>query len=244
MGGTFKDKGLVIREYKAGERDKRLTLLMADRGKVTVFAKGAQGTAGKTHAAAQLFAFSDFVIYEGTGFLTVAQASVLENFYGVRGSLDRLACASHAVELSDMVMLPGVACRDELILLYLALARIADGTCSDPLLAALAFELKFYQLEGLAPRTDGCAGCGGKPADVALFTAQGLLCPACAYNSEEAVRLSQAVVYAMNYILNANFQDIFKFSLTERGTGQLSAALGLYRRSVLEAPPKSLDILE
>jgi DNA repair protein RecO (recombination protein O) len=152
VAGTFKDKGLVIKEYPAGERDKRLTLLLFDRGRVTLFAKGACGPKSKFHACSQVFAFSDLVFYEGAGFLSVAQCELNNNFFGLREDFERLCLAGHALEMAERMILPGMSCQNELRLIYLTLSRLMDMDYP-PRLVAAVFELKFLQLGGFIDKT-------------------------------------------------------------------------------------------
>ena len=214
VAGTFKDKGLVIRDFPAGERDKRLTLLLFDRGRTTVFAKGAGNPKSKFHSCAQVFAFSEFLFFEGPGFLTISQCELTENFFGVRRDFERLCLASHVLEMADRMILPGMPCQNELRLIYMALTKLAVSDIP-PRLAAAIFEFKFLQMEGFL----------GSPKDL------------------PDVSLSSAAAYAISYILESDLKDIFLFTLSAGATKELWSALDLFRREILDSPPKSLELL-
>ena len=57
-------KGLVIRETAVGEKDKLLTVLTHDLGIITVSAKGIRSVKNPNIASAQLFCYSNFVLYK------------------------------------------------------------------------------------------------------------------------------------------------------------------------------------
>ncbi|MCL2702985.1 MAG: DNA repair protein RecO [Defluviitaleaceae bacterium] len=212
MAGTFKDKGLVIKEWAAGENDKRLLLLLFERGRTAVFARGAGKPKSKFHACAQTFAFGEYLFYEGAGFLSVAQCELMQNFYGVRRDFDRLCLASHVLEMAERMILPGMPCQNELRLIYLALQRLSE-TDYPPRLAAVVFELKFLQMEGFCDR----------------------LLP--------GITLSAQAGKAVEWVLESGLKDIFSFNLPEKTVLELSGALDMFRRGILDSPPRSINLL-
>ena len=213
MAGTFKDKGLVIKEYPAGEKDKRLLLLLFDRGRQTAYARGAGNPNSKFHACAQTFAFSEFVFYEGAGFLSVTQCEIHKNFYGLREDFERFCLAGHVLEMADRMIMPGISCQNELRLIYLSLMKLSQPDYP-PRLAAAVFELKFLQLGGFCDKT------------------------------LPDITLSGAAAKAVSWVLEKDIKDIFSFKLGELALGELAAGLDVFRRGVLDSPPKCLELLD
>ena len=84
---------LVIREADYGENDKLLTLLTAERGRLTVCVKGGKSLKNKNLASSQLLCYSEFTVKERKGFYTLSEAALIEQFFGLRGDLDRFAAA-------------------------------------------------------------------------------------------------------------------------------------------------------
>ena len=244
MAGIFKDKGLVIREYPAGESDKRLTLLLFERGRVNVFAKGAAGPKSKFHQSAALFAFSDFVIYQGANFMSLNQANLVTNFYGLQRDFEKLCLASHVLELADMMILPEMPCQNELRLIYLTLSKLAK-TDYPSRLAAVVFEFKFMQMAGFYPVTGRCFGCSksiSNFSDGCYFTNTGLACENCAKDLPKT-KISAPAAQALTWILAAETQNLFALNLAPGPTMELAKALDLFRRQVLDKAPKSLELL-
>ena len=240
VAGTFKDKGLVIREHPAGERDKRLTLILLGRGRATVFAKGAGSPKSKFHACAQIFAFSDFVFYEGAGYLSVSQCELVQNFFGVRRDFERLCLASHVLELADKMILPDQPCHRELRIIYQTLLKLS-GEEYPPRLAAAVFEFKLFQIGGFSPVTGRCFSCNKGMEKGGFFTYSGMVCENCV--KDPVTNLSAAAAKALAYILESEPKDLFSFTLAPGPTAELWQALDLFRRQILDSPPKSLEML-
>ena len=95
-----KVKGIVIREVTYKDNDKIITILTDTLGKVSVIAKGAKKTNSPYLASSQYLVYSEFVLYQNTGYYYLNSASVINTFYNVRVDLDKLQIA---FELTKMI---------------------------------------------------------------------------------------------------------------------------------------------
>lgn len=85
-----KTYGLVLSEANSGDYDKVITILTADMGKITAFAKGARRPKSTLLAPTQVFSFSNFVLYEGSTMYYINSASIVDMFYDLRFSYSKM----------------------------------------------------------------------------------------------------------------------------------------------------------
>ena len=166
-----------MKEYEVGESDKRLLLLCKERGRVLIRARGARKPRSKFMAAAQIFTYSDFVLAEGRGFVSLAQADVIENFYDLRTDYDRLCAAYEIVDVCEKTVHENENCDDLLLLVLKSLSNLSRGKFQPRQIFAV-FMLRFFDVSGLRPHTDECAVCKKIVAREIFWGGEGVLCAA------------------------------------------------------------------
>ncbi|MCL2352105.1 MAG: DNA repair protein RecO [Firmicutes bacterium] len=248
---VIKARGVVIREQDTGEAGKVLTLLLKERGKATVSARGARRQNSKIMAGAQLFTYSDFVFFQKGDFLSLTQADVIESFYGLREDYDRFCAGACLLELCDLAILENAPCDDVLWLLLKTLLALSRGKISTDY-AARAFEFKFLAYMGIAPDFDSCAYCGGKinqtdgdgasptaANGAVLFGGGGTVCAKCAASGAGAedikrlMRLSREAVETAKQFSAAPVEKLFAFREPPPDwvLAQLERAAGIFLRT-------------
>lgn len=93
-----KVNALMLRAADYGENDKILTLLTAERGRITAGIKGVKKGGAKLKFAAQPFCFAEYVLAERGGRYTVVQASECESFYELRSDVNKYYAACSVCE--------------------------------------------------------------------------------------------------------------------------------------------------
>ena len=199
----IKLRGLVIRQEDAGESDKRLTLLCKGVGRVSVYARGARRPKSKFIATCQLFAYADFVVVQGRGFYSLAEATLISNFFDV-ADYERLQVASAIVEICEKSLWDSENVDPILLLALRSLDRMAKGRFS-PLYTLAVFLLRFFVLYGLAPIMNRCVACETTDfTEGYFFSAEGLLCKA---HENGNLRITKEAAIAAEQYLAMNDTD-------------------------------------
>lgn len=217
---------LVIRECDYAENDKLLTLLTAEKGKITVCAKGAKSIRNKDMACSQLLCYSEFTVKERGGYYTLSEASLIEQFFGLRSSLERNAAAVYIADVAGEVCVEN---NDESRMLSLTLNTLymLSETDRNVDFIKAVFELRCASVSGFCPELSGCTVCGRKDAPrLYLDVMDGsLICGDCFGADDEEISrgdvaaakiilpLSSGLLEAMRYVVSCPPKKIFSFSL-------------------------------
>lgn len=221
--GTTKIRGIVIKERITGEANKQIVVLAKEHGKMLLGAKGAKNLKSKLLAGTQLFAYCDFLVYEGKGFLSISQAELIESFYPLRLDLLKLSYAVYLLELIEKTIPEGIE-SDEVLLLLLRTLSILSKSNFDIRLAVCIFELKYMQFIGFMPEIENCCRCGKERTFPIIFhsASGGVLCKECAKKAgEKAEQLLPGTFQAMEYILNTEEKALFRFQVSEEVLKQM-----------------------
>ena len=157
-------QGIVLREVNYKESDKILTVLTRDLGKLTVKARACRRKNSPLAAASQLLVYSELTLFEYRDYWSMDQGDSLEQFWGVRQDVEKLALGSYFAEVMETVAEEG---RPDPALLSLILNSLyALDKLSKPLpLVKAAYELKLLSpLRPLPGRRRGrCVHAPGRP---------------------------------------------------------------------------------
>lgn len=149
--------GLMLKAVDYKENDKILTLLTAERGKISAGIKGVKKAGAKLKFAAQPFCFAEYTLAERNGKYTVINASECESFYDLRTDINKFYAASAAVETAGALTFEGDDCGEIFTELIKALSDMCSGGESSALIAFLLFELS---QAGYAISAENCVFCG------------------------------------------------------------------------------------
>lgn len=192
-------RGIIIRENFSGEADKFLTIFAKDKGKISVFAKGARNTKSKFLASSSLFTYGDFIVRTATKTPTLLSADVIESFYNIRNDLSATAFASYFVEFVDKAFIDNMPDNNALLLLMKALQKLSKDN-SKPRVTGLIFQIRLLDILGYKPD-------------------EGEIKP---------YSLNQTSIYAMKYILSADLNSAFSVNIDIEYIKELEAFLEKY----------------
>jgi len=223
-------RAVVLRTTDYGESDRVVTLLSAERGKLSAFARGARASRRRFGGALEPFTLLSAELRErpGAELFTLESVAVEQGFGGIRGDLARIACAGYACDLARALVRDHQPHPDLFVLLVDALARLDAAPASPALLRA--FEISALRAAGLEPRLDGCARCGSQlpapPERLVLGLDEGgLLCASCAPQAARARRCSQETAEALRALAAGGLA----------AAGPLAGAVGAEARDLLGA---------
>lgn len=222
---------LVLRERKLDEQDRLLTLLSAEQGIITAYAKGAGRMKGSMAGATELLCYSHFVLFRNRErcFADRAEANTL--FFGIRGNLEKLTLATYFAQLCCELIPENEPAAEELRLMLNTLYYLEQDKLP-PLQLKAILELRLLTLTGYMPDLIACRECGGLPEDGAvLFDPMGgsVCCPACApQGAVGPIPLPPGVFAAMRHIIYCDFEKLFGFKLGEENLPLLADAVERY----------------
>lgn len=244
MSNTVMVTGMVLSSMPVGDYDKRLTLLTKERGKLTVFAKGARRPNSHLMAAATPFVFGSFQLNESRNSYHLQYASVRSYFTELARSQPEIYYGFYFLELADYY---GQENADEggmLNLLYLTLKALMNPKIDNRLIRR-AFELRTLVVQGEYPQVGACVLCGAKEGLSAFsWRKHGMLCRDCAPEAPDAQSMEAAAVYAMQYIVFAPLRKLYSFAVKPKIQAQLDQAVGDLMRQTLDRRMKSQEILD
>ena len=251
----FEIKGLVLRETPVGDNAAYIDVLTAERGRISVFARGVRSYRSKNRGATLPLCFSEFTLdRQKPDFTVLCEAKTVES-YGVENDLECSALGMYVLEILREFALPDTP-QEALLRLGLNTLYAVRGRRYPLPLVKAAFELRVMADEGYAPELSGCADCGRDDTDdMYLDIMNGALrCAACldkhpadaAHAPSEGtatilVPVSRGTVAAMRYVVGAPAARIFSFKLEERCVPELDVASEKYVVNHLERSFPTLD---
>ena len=263
-------KGVVLRETETRDADKILTLLTAERGKLSVIARGVCRKGCKFAACAQPLAYSEWTLYKKGDWYYAnlnpvpdCKASLEEELRRIRESacvhvhpygaisvgqkgeqladLDAMALGFYLAELTEAVTTEDAPHQG--LLSHLLNGLYAVSVLRKPLpLVKAAFEIKLLCLAGYEPLADACAYCGCPDPQQPYFDVlQGVLrCGTCG-EGRRGFPLCRDSLAALRHIVYGDPKRLYSFTLGPEAQKRLSAAAEAFVSAQLERGFRTLD---
>lgn len=176
-----KATGIVLNKRDLRETSIILEIYTKEFGKINGVLKGIRTDAKKFASNLEPFSLNEIIFYRkiNSHLHLVSQADKIENFTGIRQSIERTTAASFMIELINSVM----QLEDKNEEIYsLALSSLKElETNYNPEKIATIFKIKMLNLSGFKPHFDSCVTCADKIMGQSKFSLSlgGLLCPRC-----------------------------------------------------------------
>lgn len=221
---------MVLSSQPSGDYDRRLVLLTGERGKITVFAKGARRPASAFSACTQGFTFGIFTLFEGREAYNLKSVEKPRFFEELRDEPEGTCYGMYFCELASYFSREGMEETALMKLLYLSLSALAKNVIDRRLVRAV-FELRSIAISGEAMVTEGTFYSGRR---------NGLRAEA----GEDAVEVTEAVLETVRFINKAPLKQLYTFAIPEETLTQLCKISSDYRSRRVDRKIKSLEVLD
>ena len=226
--------GIGIRTRDMGDKNRYLSVLTAEAGRITLLSNGSHSIHSRQMADSQLYSYANFEYYRKGSARILKGGSVLRNFYSLSTDINRMNLAAYLCELTEELTDEGVEASEMLRLLLNSLYAIGEEIRPQEQIKG-AFELRAAALSGYAPDLSGCARCGKSESDPFYLDVMNgaLLCTDCRGKANALPRdavyaedlrqaeilslLSPAVCRAARYCIEAPLERLLSFELKEAG---------------------------
>ena len=229
----IKTKGVVLSEVNYSETDKILTILTYNLGKISCIAKGARRIQSRFLASSQLFAFSDFLIFKGSGdAYYINSAELIESFYSLRTDFDKIQCAMECAKFTKENILENEVSINiiKLVLNTFYILTVEDKNIE---LIKNIFFIKMCCYLGYVPNFSKCTNCGKTEKLVAFsIKSRGIKCDECAEHKD--LTLKEGTIAAIRYIVRSDTKNIFSFNVTEEILKEIEIFRKIYIEMVKE----------
>lgn len=99
--GVIEATGMVLRVMPIGERDRRVSLLTAEQGKLSFFARGAGKPGSPFMGVTRPFVYGKFWLFQGRDSYTLESAEAENYFEGLTADVESTCYAAYFLELAD-----------------------------------------------------------------------------------------------------------------------------------------------
>ena len=243
MGQTILLNGMVLSAMPIGDYDKRLVVLTRERGKITVFARGARRPNSSLLASTNPFAFGEFELFEGKTAYNACRINVKNYFRELTEDIETAYYGFYFLELADYYAVENVEAKDMCNLLYASLRALTKPVFQNRLVRRV-YELRMLVIAGEYPNLFSCVSCGAKEG-LHMFHAKGggVLCRACGA-LHGGIPVDASTLYTMQYIVSSPVERLYSFQVTEEVLGRLEWVMNEYMSCYIDRKFHSLELLD
>lgn len=232
--------GLVLREMKSGDNDRRILILTADEGKMWITAKGARSVRSKVASVCRIFTYANLELYEKNGAKWLSGGVINNSFAGINSDITGFALASYIMQVADEIT--GENCpADEILRMTLNTLYAIEKKLKPYGQIKAAYELFAATVSGFMPDLTSCSRCHkhdfcGEKAIWLDVMNGGVICGACLSEQSGGLPIPEVDAYevrnillpldpsaleAMRYVTSAQPQRLFAFGLGDNRSLEL-----------------------
>lgn len=235
-------QGLVLRVTNYNDTDALLSLLTADRGNITVKARGLRRKNSPLIAPCQLLAYGEFTLFEYRDMYTINEARTIELFQPLRRDLGKLSLGTYFAQVAE-VLSQGDFPDPSLLSLTLNCMYALSALDLPEQKVKAVFELRCACIAGFAPDLSRCHRCGEIFADRFDISQGKLECSKCRDYESSGIRMpvNGGVLDALRYICFVEPQRMFSFDAGTETMDALSNLAESYLATQMERGFSALD---
>lgn len=155
----IRTEGVVLSEIRFKDTSKILNIFTKKLGKISVMAKGAYKPKSQLIANTQSFSYNYYIFHKGRSFYYINQGDIIDSFYDIRNSMDRVLLGFYILELVEKAV-PDEEPNEKLFLLLIKALEVLSKLERGFLKFIIAFELKYISFLGYRPYLESCVECG------------------------------------------------------------------------------------
>jgi len=243
-----KSEALILRIIPFRDTSKILTAYTAERGAVSLLAKGVRGPRPRFGAALELFALSDLVFYhrDSRELQFLSEATLMDPHLGLTRDPLRYAYGSGMLEFLLRV-LRGSEAPGRLYEMSVRMLEVLERCPREALPAVFrAFELKAVSFLGHRPELYQCVECGAGETDGFSPARGGVICSACEDEVNDVLSLSDATRGLLRRLLTSTLAALEEDPVLKGDLTALSRVMEPFLAAQLERyePLRSLRLAE
>lgn len=216
---VMKAKGLIVQVIKLNDNDCLFTVLLENMEKITAMSKGIRSMKHKDFAALKDMCYSEFELKNRNGLYLISSANIINNFYNLRNSLEKVSFATYVCEVAKTVSEYVVGDNDyfRFVLNTIYFMENAEKKAKDEDVVTELRRLKaFFEMRtcvhlGFSPTFHSCTKCSGVK-DMCYFSIArgGVVCKDCRYESD--IPISEVERKLLAIMCEAEIKKVFSIS--------------------------------
>lgn len=237
-------QGIILRSVPQGDYDKRLVILTREKGKITVFARGARRAKNALSGKTNPFSFGNFHIGTGSSAYYLRNADISNYFMEMSQDYERSCYGFYFLEFAEYYSREGTDELQMLKLLYQSLRALIKESIPNQLIRYI-FELKAMVINGEYPECFECMSCHETLKDGYFsINKAGVVCPSCKAVVHDGIYIDASVLYTLQYIITAEIEKLYTFVVKDDVFRKFQKIMTLYRRRYIDCDFKALAVLE
>ena len=218
MKKNFTTEAINLKNYPLNDNDSIVVMFSKTKGLIRAVAKGAKRPKSKLGARVQMFIANKLMLFEGKNLDTIAEAQSLNTFSKIRNDLNKLSYSMYLAETINNFC-SNQNKQDEnneeiYDLIFNAFDKISTAkTKEEVLLSVLKFQIKLMNILGWGIDFKMCSICQKEIETNAVFSFQmgSFLCPKCAKNSPNCIKIHDKIREFMQTLLIFDFNKETKY---------------------------------